>query len=81
MRTGEAKPEPEPAPEAKAPAGAIAVKGAAADPFAGLSLKEAAAHTGLPARWLREQARAGNLRAENVGDKRERWMFPRQALS
>ncbi len=46
-----------------------------------LSLKEASAHSGLPARWLREAARAGKLRAQNVGAKRERWMFPREGLN
>ena len=45
-----------------------------------LGLKEAAAYTGLPARWLREAAREGRLRAQNVGQKRERWMFPRDGL-
>lgn len=46
-----------------------------------LSLREAADYSGLPARWLREAARAGKLRAQNVGEKRERWMFPREGLS
>jgi hypothetical protein len=46
-----------------------------------LSLREAAGYSGLPARWLRAAARAGKLRAQNVGDKRERWMFPRDGLN
>ena len=45
-----------------------------------LTLKEAAVYTGLPARWLAEAARAGKMRAQNVGLKRERWMFPREGL-
>lgn len=56
---------------------------AAALPPAGkwLTLKEAAEYSGLPARWLRAAARAGKLRAQNVGEKRERWMFPREGLN
>jgi hypothetical protein len=46
-----------------------------------LTLKQAAEHSGLPARWLRAAARAGKLRAQNVGEKRERWMFPREGLN
>jgi hypothetical protein len=45
-----------------------------------LGLKEASEYSGLPARWLRDRARAGGLRAQNVGEKRERWMFPREGL-
>jgi hypothetical protein len=45
-----------------------------------LTLKEAAVYTGLPARWLAEAARAGKMRAQNVGVKRDRWMFPREGL-
>jgi hypothetical protein len=45
-----------------------------------LSLTEAAEYTGLPLRWLRDRARAGAVHAHNVGLKRERWMFNREAL-
>lgn len=46
-----------------------------------LTLQEAHEYSGLPARHLVESARAGMLRARNVGVKRERWMFPREGLS
>jgi hypothetical protein len=45
-----------------------------------LTVREAAEYSGLPARWLAEAARAGKMRAQNVGVKRERWMFPREGL-
>lgn len=46
-----------------------------------LSLKEAAEYSGLPAAWLLEQARAGQLRAVNTGKgSREFWKFNRAAL-
>lgn len=46
-----------------------------------LSLREAADYSGLPARHLVESARSGQMRARNVGVKRERWMFPREGLN
>jgi len=45
-----------------------------------LTVKEAAAWTGLPARWLLEKAKAGELRAVNVGLTRESWRFSRDGL-
>jgi len=56
---------------------------AAAFPAPGkwMSLKAAAEYSGLPARYLVGQARAGQLRARNVGVKRERWMFTAEGLN
>jgi hypothetical protein len=45
-----------------------------------ISLQEAAACSGLPARYLRKLAEGGWPGARNVGEKRVRWMFNRDAL-
>jgi hypothetical protein len=45
-----------------------------------LSLKDASDYSGLPARYLVQAAREGKMRAQNVGLKRDRWMFPREGL-
>ena len=46
-----------------------------------LGVKDAAEYSGLPAAWLIEQARAGLIRAVNVGSgAREYWRFNRAAL-
>jgi hypothetical protein len=47
-----------------------------------LTLQEAAAWSGLPAAWLLERARAGQIQAVNVGQgSREFWRFNRAGLA
>jgi Helix-turn-helix domain len=60
----------------------LVAQAAKVDPKPWLTLAEAAEYSGLPATWLVEQARAGKLRAVNVGHgAREFWRFNREGLT